>query len=952
MPSRRTLIAAMSLTLLAGGLGLDSAQADTVTATALYVNAATGTCNDSGPGTQAEPFCQIQAAANAAQPGDTVYISEGSYAPVTITSQGTAAAPVSFVATGGGHPYVTTLSGAAITLSGAQYVNLTGINAHAAGTSTVVVDGSQHISVDTGSLSVQAVTGATGTPAAELAVDGDSADVSVTRTTVSGALGWGIAIAGGAQDVTLASDSIVGASVGAVQAVGASALHLAGDTLTSDCGDGVSLTSGTSGSVENTVAVPVTGATCTGDSSPAEISVDASSAAQVTADYNAVNPLATGTDYNWSGSGYATSQAFQATTGQGAHDLDQTTTLLPSTTVARLSEGSHLIDSANADALGELSTDVNGQPRLDDPLVADTGSGGQTYYDRGAVEFQDPLRVTEVTVSPNPVWATDPVVFTAMLSNPWSDSGLSYAFDFGDGTTAGSTTGSATHTYAQSVAGTVPNVSVTVETAAGQTYGPGRTSFEVNAVRALSSAYSCDGGFSPLAPDSVRCAYSVTSHYPLTTDQIDFGDGSAPVNLSASSDSITHTYPAPGHYTATEKLADDHGRTYTTTSSITVGPAYVPTGAIRVLDTRYALGAPKRPVGSGGVVRLKIAGTPGIPASGVSAIVLNLTDTDATADSFVTAYPDGTALPTTSNLNFKAGQTNANLVTVPVSKDGYVDLYNRSGKVDLIADVEGYYTTTPNESGIMSYLVPTAPTRVLDTRYGVGAGKAKLGPNSSMVLNLPQARDVATDGALINLTVTGGTADSYLTIYCGSTNRPTASTIDFRRGQTVSNLALASVCNTQVEIYNHAGSVDVIADLQGLYTDDLDYSGTSSSLNGGPTVATAPTRILDTRYGVGAAKARLGVGGTITLKVAGVGQVPADARAVLVNLTGVAPTVGTYLTAYGAGARPSASNLSLDPGESRPILALVPVDANGCIHLYNHAGSVDVIADLEGYVGG
>ena len=949
MPSRGTLIAAASLSLLAGGLGLGSAQADT--ATTLYVNAATGICNDSGPGTQAEPFCQIQVAANAAQPGDTVDISAGSYAPVTITSKGTAAAPISFVATGVGHPYVTTFSGAAITLSGAQYVNLTGINAHAAGTSTVIVHGSQHISVDTGNLSVQAVAGATGTPAAELAVDGGSADVSVTRTVVGGALGWGVATASGAQDVTLASDAVVGASIGAVQAVGTSALHLAGDTLTSDCGDGISLSGGTSGSVENTVAVPVPGASCTGDSSPAEISADASSAARITADYNAVNPLAAGTDYNWSGTGYATSQAFQATTGQGSHDLDQTTTPLQSAAVGRLSEGSHLIDSANADAPGELSTDFHGQPRSDDPSVADTGAGAETYYDRGAIEFQDPLRVTGATFSPNPAWATDPVVITATLSNPWSDSGLTYMFDFGDGTTDESITGSTTHTCAQSVAGTVPYVSVTVKTAAGKTYGPGGTSVEVNAIPALSSNYSCDGGFSPLAPDSARCDYNVISHYPLTTDQIDFGDGSAPVNLSATSGSITHTYPAPGHYTATEKLADDHGRTYTATSSVIVGPAYVPTGAIRVLDTRSALGAPKQPVGSDGVVRLKIAGTPGIPASGVSAIVLNLTDTNATTDSFVTAYPDGTALPTASNLNFKAGQTNANLVTVPVGKDGYVDLYNRSGKVDLIADIEGYYTTTPNESGIMSYLVPTAPTRVLDTRYGVGSGKAKLGPNSSLVLNLPQAGDVATDGALLNLTVTGGTADSYLTIYCGSTNPPTASTIDFRRGQTVSNLALTMVCNTQVDIYNHAGSVDVIADLQGLFTDNLDYSGTSSSLKGGPVVVTAPTRILDTRYGVGTAKARLGVGGTITLKVAGVGQVPADTRAVLVNLTGVAPTAGTYLTAYGGGARPTASNLSLDPGETRPILALVPVDANGCIHLYNRAGSVDVIGDLEGYVG-
>ena len=54
-------------------------------------------------------------------------------------------------------------------------------------------------------------------------------------------------------------------------------------------------------------------------------------------------------------------------------------------------------------------------------------------------------------------------------------------------------------------------------------------------------------------------------------------------------------------------------------------------------------------------------------------------------------------------------------------------------------------------------------------------------------------------------------------------------------------------------------------------------------------MATAPRRILEARNGVGTPQARLGVGGTITLKVAGFGQIPADARAVLVNLTGVDP---------------------------------------------------------------
>ncbi len=32
------------------------------------------------------------------------------------------------------------------------------------------------------------------------------------------------------------------------------------------------------------------------------------------------------------------------------------------------------------------------------------------------------------------------------------------------------------------------------------------------------------------------------------------------------------------------------------------------------------------------------------------------------------------------------------MTIVPVSADGYIDLYNPHGNVDLVADVQGYYT--------------------------------------------------------------------------------------------------------------------------------------------------------------------------------------------------------------------------------------------------------------------
>lgn len=79
-------------------------------------------------------------------------------------------------------------------------------------------------------------------------------------------------------------------------------------------------------------------------------------------------------------------------------------------------------------------------------------------------------------------------------------------------------------------------------------------------------------------------------------------------------------------------------------------------------------------------------------ATGRRAVALNVTATNPTAASYVAVYPTGYAGgPGTSNLNTTAGQTVPNLVVTKVAPDGTVTLYNNSGTVDLIADLQGSY---------------------------------------------------------------------------------------------------------------------------------------------------------------------------------------------------------------------------------------------------------------------
>jgi hypothetical protein len=114
-------------------------------------------------------------------------------------------------------------------------------------------------------------------------------------------------------------------------------------------------------------------------------------------------------------------------------------------------------------------------------------------------------------------------------------------------------------------------------------------------------------------------------------------------------------------------------------------------------------------------------------------------------------------------------------------------------------------------------------------------------------------------------------------------------------------------------------------------------------------VPVSPVRVLDTRNG----GTPVGQGGSVTVDLTS--RTPADATAVVLNVTGTAPTGGTYVTVYPAGeSRPEASNLNLVPGQTRANSVTVGLDsADRRVTLYNNAGNTHLIVDLAGYyVGG
>ncbi|HEX3509311.1 MAG TPA: lamin tail domain-containing protein [Candidatus Dormibacteraeota bacterium] len=276
---------------------------------------------------------------------------------------------------------------------------------------------------------------------------------------------------------------------------------------------------------------------------------------------------------------------------------------------------------------------------------------------------------------------------------------------------------------------------------------------------------------------------------------------------TGSSGQITF-YNAKGQ---THVIADLEG--YFTAPSGSAG-GQVALSPARIADTRTGSGQPYagQHLGPGATLVVQVTGAGGVPASGVSGAILNVTATHTTAASFFTVWPDGVTQPNASNLNWTAGLTIPNRVFVPVGTGGKVDIYNGAGSADVIVDVSGYFT---DGTATGRFFTPRDPVRILDTRPGSPIG-AK-GTRTLTVGGVSGVPRFAT-AVILNVTVTNTSATSFLTVHPSTAALPNASDLNWSAGQTIPNLVVATLGTTgAISIYNQAGTVDVIVDLLGYF---------------------------------------------------------------------------------------------------------------------------------------
>ncbi len=383
---------------------------------------------------------------------------------------------------------------------------------------------------------------------------------------------------------------------------------------------------------------------------------------------------------------------------------------------------------------------------------------------------------------------------------------------------------------------------------------------------------------------------------------------------------------------------------------------YTPLVPARLLDTRPAGPGIATIDGlflSGGVVpggttlELQVGGRGGVAAN-AEAVVLNVTVTEASQDGFLTVFPCGVPIPTASNLNYVAGGTVPNAVLTKLGTGGKVCLYAQR-TTHLIVDVNGEFPAT-------STYVPLVPARLLDTRPA--------GPGIATIDSLFLSGGVVTGGttlelqvggrggvpltakaAALNVTVTEASQDGFLTVFPCGVPIPTASNLNYVAGGTVPN-AVISKLGTDGKVCLFAQrTTHLIVDVNGEFPSNSRY------------LPLVPARLLDTRAagpGIATIDGQFLSGGvvaggtTLQLQITGRGGVPADAKAVVLNVTVTEATLDGFLTVFPCGVPiPTASNLNYGLGGTVPNAVISKVGTGGTVCLYAQR-TTHLIVDVNG----
>ncbi|WP_258724702.1 S8 family serine peptidase [Cellulomonas sp. NS3] len=240
---------------------------------------------------------------------------------------------------------------------------------------------------------------------------------------------------------------------------------------------------------------------------------------------------------------------------------------------------------------------------------------------------------------------------------------------------------------------------------------------------------------------------------------------------------------------------------------------------------------------------------------------------------------------------------------------------------------------------------PLPPTRVFDSRDEYGP----VAPGEPVGLGFADLLPVDATAVVLNVTASNPSAVGNVRVYplTESGEPPLVSNLNVVPGvDQPASVTVRLGLEQAVELMTEGTTTDLVLDVAGYYSPDAATAYTSAS----------PVRVLDTRTGAGGVpRESVRAGRWVELQVAGRGGVPADAAAVVLNITGTQVTGPTHVRVYPAPAAsedqtpPEVSSLNLQPARDQANLVTVRVGDGGRIRLYSHSAAIELVADLMGW---
>ncbi len=248
-------------------------------------------------------------------------------------------------------------------------------------------------------------------------VQGSSVNTSIIHNTVYNNEDTGIGLNGTSHSNTVVGNLVYGNGDHGIDCSESYSNVIVGNTVQGNVTVGINLEGAVTGAHDSTVQnnIVVDNGIAPPTGLPGNIRVDTLSIPGTTVDYNIVWQTGGGSlyQYIWGTTQFTTLAAFQTASGQEVHGYQANPQLVaPAAPAVRpglaghptvvtgdyhITSASPAIDSANSDAPGETTTDLDGLARIDIDTTGNTGAGTRLYDDRGAHEYHKQSQTVSFT---------------------------------------------------------------------------------------------------------------------------------------------------------------------------------------------------------------------------------------------------------------------------------------------------------------------------------------------------------------------------------------------------------------------------------------------------------------------------------------------------------------------------------------------------------------------------